>query len=79
MHPVFRLVKDDGLLGLEDLVGDLHGGQAELLVDLLSDDGVQVVEGGQAVHEAALITGVGHHGGVHLIGLQLNIMKSPVF
>ena len=36
---------------LEDLVGDLHPVEAELLEDLLADLGLAVVEGRQAVHE----------------------------
>ena len=36
VHPVFRLVKDDGGGGLEHLVGDLHGLPAELLAHLLA-------------------------------------------
>ena len=63
VHAVFCLVKDDGSFALEDLVGDFHAGDAELIVDLLADDGVQIVECGQAVHEAALGTGICHQFG----------------
>ena len=48
VHPVLRLVEDHRLLGLEDLVRDLHLIDAILLGDLGADGGLGVVEGGQA-------------------------------
>src|SRR6476659_1794958 len=51
VHPVLGLVEDDGVLGLEHLVGHLEGGHPGLLEQLLADLGVAVVEPGQAVHE----------------------------
>src|SRR6516162_5710212 len=51
MHPILRLLERDVDLGFEDLLGHLHGGQAELLVDIPPDLRLQIVEGRQAVHE----------------------------
>ena len=48
MHTVLGFVEDHGLLGLENLVGDFHLGDAELLGDVGADGGLGVVEGGQA-------------------------------
>ena len=70
MHPVLRLVKDDGGRGLEHLVGDLHGLPSELLAHLFPHLGLVVMVGGQAVHEPALGPGVVHQGLCHLIGRQ---------
>ena len=71
MHPVLRLVKDDGLGAFKHLVGDLHGVTAEGLAHLLADGGLVVVEGGQTVHEHGLGAGLRHQLGVDLIGGQV--------
>src|SRR5579871_2071441 len=36
-HPVFRLLEDDGSLGLEDFVGHLHAVDTEALGDVGAD------------------------------------------
>ena len=77
MHPVLRLVKDDGGFAFEDLVRDLHAGEAELLVDLAAYGGAEVVEGGEAVHKAALLTGVFHHGGRDAVGGTRAMLYCP--
>ena len=59
MHAVLGLVKYLGLLAAEYLVGNLHLGQTELLVDVLADGGLQVVERGQAVQEDGVVHGRG--------------------
>ena len=64
VHAVLCLVKDHGLAGLEDFVGDLHLRYAKLLRDLGADGGLGVVEGGEAVHEEGLRLGLPHHIGV---------------
>ena len=46
MQPVLGLVEDDGVLGLEHVLGNLHTVQAELLVDLLADRRLAIVERG---------------------------------
>ena len=46
VHAVFGLVEHDGAGALKHLVGDLHGIQTVLVVDLFANSGVQVVEGG---------------------------------
>ena len=51
MHPVFRLVEDDGGAALEDLFGHLHRGDAELLLRCCADFGFGIVECRKAVHE----------------------------
>src|ERR671912_445180 len=71
VHPVLGLIPDERVLGLEDLVGDLHAVQAELLVDVLADLGLAVVEGRQAVQEPDPgVPGPADHVGVHLVGLE---------
>ncbi len=77
MHAVFRLVKDDGLGAFKHLVGDLHGITAEGLAHLLAHDGLVVMEGGQAVHEHGLITGLRHQLSVDLIGGQIGNTLLP--
>ena len=72
VEAVLRLVEDDGGLGLEDVVGDLEGVQAELLEDLLAEGRLAVVEGGQAVHEPhQRVAGAFDQRGVDLVGPQL--------
>ena len=61
MHSVFRFIKDYRSLGLEHLVGNLHTGNAELIVDLLTDGGIEIVECGEAMHKAALSARVFHN------------------
>ena len=51
VHAVLGLVEDLGSGALEDLVGDLLLGDAELLALLGANGGVGVVEAGQAVQE----------------------------
>ena len=51
VHAVLGLVEDLGSGALEDLVGDLLLGDAELLALLGANRGVGVVEAGQAVQE----------------------------
>ena len=46
VHPVFGLIEHDGLGTFKHVVGDLHGGEAELIMNLPADGGVQVVESG---------------------------------
>ena len=58
VHPVFRFVEDDGLRPLKDLVSHLHAIDAELVVNLTANGGVQVVEGGETVEEPALASGL---------------------
>ena len=70
VHAVLRLVEHNGLGGLEDLVCDLHLGDAELFRDLRADGGLCVVEGGEAMHEDRGGLGVPHGGGVDLVGPQ---------
>lgn len=71
VHAVFRLVEDHGIGRFEDLVGDLHGVEFELNVDLLADRGLEVVKGRQAVHEEGMrLAGLLQHGGVDLIGFE---------
>ena len=77
VHPVFRLVKDDALGPLEHLVGDFHGVPAEPFAHLLADDGLVVVEGGQAVHKHGLRPGGLHQGGVDLVGGQVGDPLGP--
>ena len=77
MHPVFGLVEHDGAGALKHLVGDLHGREAVLLVDLPADAGVQVVEGGQAVHEHGVLAGGVHQLLIDLIGLQVRDALGP--
>ena len=53
---------------LEDIIRDLHRVKSVFLADLFADGGVQIVERGQAVHEAALRPGLRHELCVDLIG-----------
>ena len=53
VHTILSLVEDLGLLRLEDLVGNFHLGDAELLGLLSTNRGVGVVESRQAVQEDA--------------------------
>ena len=55
VHAVLGLVEDLGLLGLEDVVSNLHLGDAELLGLLSTDGGVGVMEAGQAVQEDSVL------------------------
>ena len=50
MHTILRLVKDDGGFAFEDLVRDLHAGEAEFLVDLAADGRAEIVSGGTDNH-----------------------------
>ena len=68
VHPVLRLVEDDGRRTFKDLIRDFHGVQTEFFAHLLADGGLEVVEGGQAVHKAALGTCVVHQGLGDLVG-----------
>jgi len=67
MHAVFRLAELARMRAEEDVVGDFHGLEAELLVDLLAHGGLAVVEGGQAVHEDGVALGLFHQRGVDLV------------
>ena len=59
---VLGLVEDDGRRRLEHLVGDLEGGQSELLVDHLAQFGVAIMHGREAVHEFRVrVAGQRHH------------------
>ena len=60
MHTVFSFLKNDGLRTFEHLVRYFHTVHTELLIDALSDSGVQIVEGRQTVHEHALGAGFLH-------------------
>ena len=60
MHPVFGFVENDGSVAFKDFIGNFHAVDGEPVVDLLADGGLQVMEGRQAVHEAALITCIAH-------------------
>lgn len=77
VHTVFRFVEDDGLAALEDLIRDLHRVKSVFLADLFADGGVQIVERGQAVHEAALRPGLRHELCVDLIGEQVVNSRLP--
>jgi hypothetical protein len=69
VQPVLRLVEDDGVLGLEHLVGHLQAVHSVLLEDVLADLRLAVVERRQAVHELhRRVARPGQHGAVHLIG-----------
>ena len=68
MHAVFGFVEDDGGGRLEDLIGDFHAGKTEFFVNVATDGGLEVVEGGKTVHEAALGTCGFHEGGVDAVG-----------
>ena len=71
------LVKDDALGPFEHLVGDLHGIPAEPLAHLFADEGLVVVEGGQAVHKDGLGPGGLHQGAVDLVGGQVGDPLGP--
>ena len=60
VHTVLSLVEDLGLLRLEDLVGNFHLGDAELLGLLSTNRGVGVVESRQAVQEDGFRLGESH-------------------
>ena len=60
VEAVFRLVEDDALIALEDLVRDLETVEAIPLIDRAAVFGAEIVVGRETVHEAALRTG-----GVH--------------
>ena len=70
VHPVFCLIENDGLRAFKYLVSHFHTGDAELLMDLSTDGGVQIMECRQAVHETALGTGIVHKLFSDLIGGQ---------
>ncbi len=71
VHPVFGLVENLGMLAAEDLVGNLHRVKAKLLMNFPANDGVEVVEGGQAVEENHVgILGLADHLHVDLVGLE---------
>ena len=71
VHPVLRLVKDDAVRGLEHVLGHFDTVQPELLVHVAAGLCLQVVVGGEAVHELAVrIAGALHQFRIHLIRHQ---------
>src|ERR1035441_1731635 len=79
VEPVLRLVEDDGGGRLEDLVGDLQGGEVRLVEDLATELGLGVVQGREAVHELYVggsrrLQGVG----IDLVGEELTDPRVPV-
>src|SRR5664279_2540874 len=51
VHPVLRLVEDDGVLRLEHIVGHLEARTTRALEDVVAHLGPAVVERRKAVHE----------------------------
>src|SRR4051794_37551841 len=71
VQAVLRLVEHDGVLGLEDVVGDLEALEPVLLEDLLPHLRLAVVERRQAVHELHLrVPGPGDRLAVDLVRLE---------
>lgn len=77
VHAVLGLVEDLGSGALEDLVGDLLLGDAELLALLGANGGVGVVEAGQAVQEDGTRVGHSHDLGGDTIRGELSDALGP--
>ena len=71
VHAVFRFIKHDGLLRLKHIVRDFHRGEAELLMNLLTDRCVQVMERGQSVHEDSSRLRERHDMRIYLVRTEL--------
>src|SRR5690606_34184533 len=80
VHAVFRLVENDRGGAFEYLIGNLHGSDAELLLDLLANNRLGIVECRQTVHEAYVrIARSGHECGVDLIRQEQLDPLGPFF
>src|SRR4249920_270687 len=71
VHAIFGLLERDIRFRLEHFLGDLHGGDAELLVNIAPHLRFEIVERGKTMHElGARIVGCLHPVGVDLIWLE---------